>query len=412
MGQATMTTVDAILKEIYGPRIENQYTDELMALKRVERSSEGVVETVGGKYVDFPIKVSRNTGVGNRLEGEQIPDAGNQGYAEVHVPLRYFYGRGRVTGQLMQLAETNAQAFASGMDEEMDGLKDDMLHDANRQVYADGSGLLASITADGDNDNELKVDTVQYLEEGMKIDILVRSSGSSSGGATSRLITDIDEDGLVVTYDGADIDPDNTYGIYRAGNYLSGSQREVTGWGKIINNAGSLHGVDPSTQKKWKSVRKQGAGGGSARNSGTDRSLSEGLMIQTVDAIRTKGGGRPSVIFGGLGVRRAYFNLLTQQRRYTDTKEYAGGFTGLAFNCGKEIPVVEDVDMPPNCMYFIDEKKMKVYRNKQLHFVDDDGNILKWVTDYDAFQFVMRQYWEIGTVQRNAHGVLEDIIEG
>lgn len=401
MGQATLTTVDAILKEIYGPRIEDQLQNELVALKRIERTSDGVVETVGGKYVDFPVRVTRNTGIGNRSENEALPAAGQQGYAEVHVGLKYAYGRGQITGQVMQLAEKNAQAFASAMDNEMDGLKRDLLKDSNRQVYGDGTGLMATVVSDGANN--VVVDNVQWLEIGMRIDIRHNTTGAlltASGGVN---ITNINTSTKVVTYDGADVTATTSHGIYREGNFASGTSRELTGLKKIVAATGILHTLDPASQPKWAAIEKT--------NSGTNRALSEGLMIETADAVRVNG-GKTSVILGGLGVRRAYFNLLTQQRRYTDTKEFAGGFTGLAFNYGTEIPMVEDVDAPPNLMYFLDEDKFKIYRNKEWHFVDEDGNILKWVTNYDAFEYLMRQYWELGTTQRNAHAVLKDLTEG
>lgn len=401
MAIQTMSAIDAILKEVYGPRIEDQLQNELTALKRIERTSDGVVETVGGKYVDFPVRVSRNTGIGNRAENEALPAAGAQGYAEVHVPLRYAYGRGRVTGQVMQLAEKNVQAFASAMDEEMDGLKRDLLKDSNRQVYGDGTGLLATVTADGLN--TVTVDNVQWLEVGMRIDIRNTSTGAlltASGGVN---ITAINQSTKVVTYDGSDVTATTSHGLYREGNFAGGTSRELTGLAKIVAASGALHSLDPATQPKWAALVKS--------NSGTNRALSEGLMIETADGVRVNG-GMTTLILGGLGVRRAYFNLLTQQRRYTDTKEFAGGFTGLAFNYGKEVPMVEDVDAPPNKMYFLDEDKLKIYRNKEWHFVDDEGHILKWVTDYDAFEFLMRQYWELGTSQRNSHALLSDLTEG
>lgn len=402
MGQATLTTVDAILKEVYGPRIENQQEDEVVTLKRIERTSEGVVETVGGKYVDFPIRVKRNTGIGYRKENEQLQEPGQQGYAEVHVPLRYGYARAKVTGQVMDLAETNAQAFASALDEEMDRLKDDTVKDSNRVMYGDGTGLLATVTADGAN--TVTVDNTQYLEDGMLIDILTIADGTAI--AVNREITDIDEDTGVVTYDGADVAATATEGLYRTGNFASGDSREPSGFDAIIDDTAILHNVDPATEKKWKSVIDE--------NSGNLRALSEGRMIKMMDDIRTRGGSgaKPSVIFTGLGVRRAYFNLLVQQRRYTDTKEFAGGFTGLPFNYGKEIPVVEDVDARPNRMYFATESKIKVYRNKEWHFEEKGGGILKWVNDFDAFEALLKQYWEVGTSQRNAHGQLQDIKEG
>ncbi len=398
MSQATLTTVDALLKEVYEGQIEDQLQNETVAIKRIERTTEGVTNTVGGRYVDFPIRVTRNTGIGYRTEAEQLPAAGQQGYAAVHIPLKHGYGRGRITGQVMKLAEKDYQAFAGSMDREMNGLKDDILKDSNRIVYGDGSGLLATVTADGSN--TVTVANAQYLEIGMFIDIRTRSTGAAI--ATSRTITAITAAG-VVTYDGADATASATDGIYRAGNYASGTKREPNGFASIIAATGALYNVDPSTQPKWAAI--------DVNNSGTNRALSEGLMIEVCDRVRVNG-GKISAIFTSLGVRRAYFNLLTQQRRYTDTKEFAGGFQGLAFNYGTEIPVVEDVDHPPNKMFFLDESHWKVYREGPWHWMDDEGHVMKWVTDFDVWEFLLRQYWEIGIDQRNANAVLSDVTEG
>lgn len=391
---ATMTTVDGILKEVYGPRLEDQLQNEVIALKRIERSSEGVVETAGGRYVDFPVRVSRNTGIGYRNENEQLQNSGQQGYAAVHVPLHYGYGRVRITGQVMELAQKNFQAFASGLDNEMNYLKDDVAKDCNRIAYGNGVGLLATIT-DVAASTVHTVDTAQYLEIGMNVDVL-----TISNGATVILANPIvDINGLSVTFT-TTFTGAATAGLFRQGNY----GREPAGFAIICDDTLALHGLNPATQRKWAAYVNA--------NGGTNRPLSEGLMIQVCDQIRTKSGKRPSAIFCNLGVRRAYFNLLTQQRRYTDTKEYAGGFQGLPFNYGTEIPVVEDVDAKFNRMTFLSEPELTIYRTQPWHWADDDGTILKWVRDFDAWEALFKQYWEIATDQRNAHGDLRDIIEG
>lgn len=392
---ATLSTVDAILKEVYGPRIVDQLQNEEVAIKRLEKSSEGVTSTVGGKYVNFPLKIGRNHGQGYRNENEALPAAKRQKYAEVMVKLKYGYGRVRLTGQLMELAEKNHQAFASGMDREMEGIKDDLGKDTNRIAHGDGSGLLATLTSTAASATQA-VDTTRLLEVGMQVDVLTISDGT-----TVQLDTEIEavdtaanEVTLADSITGA-----TTAGIFRQGSY----EKEPNGLGSIIGTTNEIYGVDPATVAAWKSVIND--------NGGTNRALSEGLMIKMVDDIRVNG-GKTSLILGSLGVRRAYFNLLTQQRRYADTKEFAGGFKGLAFNSGREIPMVEDPDGPPDQMDFIDESEIKIYQSKDWHWSDDDGNTLKWVTDYDAFEAVMKKYWEIGCSRRNAQGRLADITEG
>lgn len=390
---ATMTTVDSLLKEVYGPRVESQEQDEVITIKRIERTSEGVTQRVGGKYVNFPIRTGRNNGISYRNESEQLAPAGRQKYAEVSVPLRYGYGRVRASGQLMDLAESDFQAFASGLDGEMDGLKDDIVKDSNRIAHGDGVGLLASLADTATSATHI-VDNAQYLEIDERVDVLVRSTGAT----VSLALTILDIVGNTVTFSGS-FTAALTHGLYRQGNY----GREPSGFGVIVDNTLALHGLNPATQRKWAAYIDA--------NAGVNRALSESLMIKVCDGIRVASGKRPTVIFGSLGVRRSYFNLLTQQRRYTDTKEFAGGFQGLPFNYGSEIPMVEDVDGPPNRLRFINEPSIKLYRLKPWAWQDKDGSIFKWVTDFDAWEAMMKQYWEIGTSQRNSHGELRDITE-
>ena len=393
-----MTTVDAILKEIYGPQIVDQLQNEVVGLRRIERTSDGTGTTPnGGKYVDFPIHVRRNHGIGYRNENEQLPASGQQGYAEVHVNLAYGYGRVRFTGQVMRLARTNAQAFASAVDREMSGIKEDLRKDSNRIVYGDSKGILTRINDTAASVATHTVTSVQYLEEGMLVDVLVESTGATV--VLNTTIDTINETTLAVTF-GTAFTGATTQAVYRQGT----RNREPIGLGNIVADTGALFGVDPATQRLWKAYVDA--------NAGTLRALSESLMIKACDKARTRG-GMPSVIFTNLGVRRAYFNLLTQQRRYTNTQEFTGGFQGLPFNYGgKEIPVVEDVDSPPSSLHFISEGNMKVYRDEAWHWADEDGNVLKWVTNFDAWEGVMRQYWQLGTDRRNAHAKIVDLIEG
>jgi len=394
---ATLTTVNAALKEIYEGRIQDQSNEEVVATRRIESSAAGVVDTVGGKYVTFPIRVRRNSGISYRGEDSQLANPGQQGYAAVQVRLKYGYGRFKISGQIMELADSNFQAFASMMDEEMTGLKNDLVKDENRINYGNvDNGVMATIT-DTATAATHTVDTVQYLSIGMVVDVLVKATGALATGATTGMtVTGIDPVAKTVTF-GASFGPTTAtgQGIYRTGD----RNLEPTGFVPICASTGQLYGLDPATEPKWAGTTTAIGG-----------ALSEINMIKACDGARVNG-GKTSAIFTSLGVRRAYFNLLQGMRRYTDTKSYPGGFQGLPFNYGTEIPVVEDVDCPPGMMFFMDETKIKKYRRKGWYFADDDGAVLKWVRDFDNWEGLMKQYWEIGTTQRNAHTLHTGITE-
>lgn len=405
MATTTMTTVDGILKELYEDGgINDQLQSEVHALRRIEKTSEGVTHEVGGKYVRFPLRTKRNHGIGARNENEALPAARTQDYESAYVGLKYLYGAIQLTGQTFELAEKNPQSFASALDQEVNGMKEGLAKDNNRQVFGTSKGVLGTATSVGTTTTFVTTNG-QYLEEGMIVDIFTSADASRVADAE---ITGISESAgtYTVTFSPA------AGAATAVGDYMTrdnSRNKELIGFQEIVKDSGTLYNVDPSSVGVWKSTVDS--------NGGTNRALTEGLMINMVDKIRVKGGGKPTVIFTSLGVRRSYFNLLSQLRRTTNTQEFTGGFKGLAFTTDQgEIPLVSDVDCQPNRMYFLNEKEIKLYEAGDWSFMDRDGS--KWqrvVTSagtFDAYEARLYKYAEIGTHRRNAHGLLSDLTEG
>ncbi len=403
---ATLATIESYLKEVYQGRIREQLNDEIVALKRITRSGAGVTNEVGGKYVTFPIHTRRNSGIGSRFESEALPTPGQQGHAAARVGLKYAYGGVQLTGQAISLSDTDAKAFAKALDNEVEGLKNDLMKDMNRQVYGSGNGAIGVAT--GANTGAVApVADARLFQVGMVVDTqtgttvdntnLVVDSVDLTAGANTVTFTTTPGTSLA----NADI-------IVRAGSGIAaGGTKELTGLAAIVSDSGTLYNIDPSVEAEWKATVDA--------NGGTPRSLSESLMIKMTDAIRTKGGST-TLILQSLGVRRAYFNLLSQLRQTVNTQEFTGGFSGLAFTTDRgEIPVVADTDAPLNTQWYINEDALTYYRDEEWHFLDKDGSMWKQVRDsngdFDAYYARMVEYHELGTDRRNSHGVIRDITE-
>lgn len=395
---ATLSTVATITKEVYGPRIVDQLENETVLTKRIEKTSRGTTSEVGGKYVTFPLKVRRNHGLGYRNELEALQPAGQQGWTNVRVPLRYGYGRVQLSGQTIELVNENFQAFSSAIHEEMTGLKNDILKDTNRILWGNGLGVLGTVDTATAGTNGASVgtneDAVNWFDLDMQIDIL--SSNGATVRAANRKITAINETTGDITFDGAVATLSVGDIIVRAGNY----GREPQGLTSLVAASGTLFNLDPTVEPLWKSTEDNTGG-----------ALSESKMIAMMDKLRKKG-GRASVILTDLGTRRAYFNLLTTQRRFTGTKDFEGGFSGLAFSYEGEVPVITDVDAPAGKMWFLQEDSFKVYRRRAWDWESRDGNMWKWVVGYDAMEAFMKQYWEFATERRNVNGVMTAITPG
>jgi len=109
---ATLSTITPLLKEVYQGRIREQLNQEITALTRITRSSSGVSNETGGKYVTFPVHTRRNSGLGARNEMEALPAAGQQGHAAARIGLKHQYGGIQLTGQAIALSSTDPKAFA------------------------------------------------------------------------------------------------------------------------------------------------------------------------------------------------------------------------------------------------------------------------------------------------------------
>lgn len=403
---ATLATIDSYLKEVYQGRIREQLNDEIVALKRITRSGSGVTNEVGGKYVTFPIHTRRNSGIGSRYESEALPTPGQQGHAAARVGLKYAYGGVQLTGQAISLSDTDAKAFAKALDNEVEGLKNDLKKDMNRQVYGTGNGAVG-VASGAETGQVIPVYDARAFQIGMVIDTQTGATVDNEDLVVTAV--DLTPGANTVTVTGT-ISPSTADGdlLVRAGSGVGASgNREITGLAAIISDSGTLYNIDPTVEPEWKATVDS--------NGGTPRALSESLMIKMVDDIRVKGGST-SLILQSLGVRRAYFNLLSQLRQTVNTQEFTGGFTGLAFTTDRgEIPVVADPDAPLNKQWFINEDAVTYYRDEDWHFIDRDGSMWKQVRDangdYDAYYARMVEYHELGTDRRNSHGLIDDITE-
>lgn len=407
----TMSTLSAILKEIYEGDLREQLNNDVVGLRRIERSGSGVTSNVGGKYVTFPVHYGRNGGIGARREMEDLPAAGNQATAAAQVGLKYQYGSISLSGQALKLADTNAQAFLSALELETNGLKTDLAKNLNQEVYRTGNGQVAATSTTTTGTTAVITSGWNNLSVGMLVDVYTAANlaADSTAIASGRKITAMDSTTNTITLDASTAFVATSV-LVRAGS----ANREWTGLAAIVNNSGQLYNINPTNVDQWRAVVDA--------NGGTNRALTEGRIITNVDAVRTNG-GKTSLILTSLGVRRAYFALLVQQRQFINTsrenKSFDGGFTGLAFTTDQgDIPIVTDVDCPPNTMWGLSEKNIKLYRESDWSFMNEDGNM--WVrvpgttagTWKDAYSATMFQYSEIGSDRRNVHFKIADLTEG
>jgi hypothetical protein len=403
-GQSILTFASEAIKLVYGD-LHEQLRDKNPALQLIEASSANI--TRNGKEVIFDTHIGRNQGIGARGVREKLPVAGAQKYKQAHLYLTNLYGSIEVDGQLFEQAVEDYQAFINVVDNEINGLKKDLANDLNRQVYGDGSGKLAVVTAKAGQ--TVTVDTDHFLQVGMTIDIADPVTGvkQQTGAASSLEITDINETTNVITLSGT-LGNDISAGdiLVRSSNGVNSFGKEWTGLAAIVKASGTLHDIDPATYPVWKST--EVALGTPGVSTGTLTELALINLVQKVD----KQGGDVDVMLASPGVFNAYWDLLQGLRQFTNGATLEGGQRAFSFDAvGKPIKFVSDYAAPPNTLYALSSKEIVVNRKRDWSWMDRDGSMWSRVADTDAYEARYFQYSQLGTYRRNAHAVMSNITE-
>lgn len=402
----SMATSTELLKEVFVPRITELLDSEPTTYNRIKKTA-GNAAKFGGKWVEFPVHIERNTGIGARAMGGALPSAGQQKWRETRLNLKPFYGALELQGDTFDLATSDYQSFANLVTQETTGLKDDLGVDRNRQIYGNGVGTLGivqsvagqviTLSATGDRG-------VWRFQDGMAIDAQIAATATVRSALT---VTDIDVVANTITVTGSTAGIVANDILVRRGNYGN----EWTGLSAIIDDTSSLYGIAPtngaSGSRLWRAqVNTQG---------GTPTAIAELTMARMSDRLKFSG-GKPSVILGAPGVWRAYWSLLKADRRFVNTTDFGGGYKGLTFDSPNgELPFFSDDQATSGTMFFVEEKDLSIYRPNEYKMMDRGGSTWHQKSDatsvYDVWQAWLVEYSEIGCFSRNHHGKITNIIE-
>lgn len=389
-----ISQISDILKNQYLGPIREQLNNDIVLLKRLEKDSESVV----GQNFTIPLHVARNEGIGAIADGGNLPTAGAQGYKQAIVPMRYLYGRIEIGGPAMKATRNSEGAFVRLLEAEMKGIARDLKSDVNRQLFGDGTGILATCGTTAGATTVVVASTAK-LRVGMIVDIVKKADGTTGTGATGRVITAISS-ATAFVISGAAITTDNTYCVYRSGS----RNLEMMGLGGIVADTdpagGALQGLAVASNPIWKA--------NILANGGTPRAITETLMQQAMDITEQAGAGKTTALFTTFGVRRAYMALLKTNQQFVNETEFDGGFKALSYN---GLPLIPDKDCPAKSVYFIDENSLKFYELADWDWMDEDGAVLSRVSGKDAYEATMYKYAELGCSARNANTLLTDLVE-
>ena len=401
MAPSLSTTLDPILKEFYIPPVVEQLNNEVLVFQLLDASDEELV----GRRAIVPVHSRRSGGIGARAEYGTLPVASAQGYANAIYTLKYLYGRAQISGPAIELSADPRGAFLQAFKAELDFLRNDLTIDLARQVYGDGTGQVVAF-ATNVSGTVLTVNSAEPIRKGFVYINQVLDIGTTANGqavSTANTVTDVNVATPSITVTNAAATTSGTHFGFVSGN---------------VSGTGTVNEIDNGLQKLVSSTA--GLTVGTLNSGGAGNSFWDNLRDTTGGAVSLDNiqkninqvkvnGGQIDLMLTSLGLQRAVFNLMQSQVRYvTEPTKLAGGYEALSVG-GYDL--VGDRLAPFGQIRMLDKRFIKIFSNRDWHFLDQDGLSTRWVTDQDAWQAAMARYINLGVSRRNTHLVMSGLTD-
>lgn len=355
-----------MLKEVYEKRIWEVGTRKTVLLDTFERTDSFVVDTPAGRVFYVPVLTNLPQGINTvRSMSAAVPTPTPlAGVAAQYAPCQ-------VTAEI-QYDFRQAEAGAnkeSGWERYtvfyMEKMVESVRRDLNRQLYSDGTGILAACGAMGVAGNNIPVDTTRWIEAhstaGMYVDIIDKNTSAIL--AQNRQVTA--KTSTQITISGTAVQTTANHVVVRSGAWNG----ELAGLGVTVTNNKPLGGLDPAVagNEKWAAFVKDAA------NAGPSVALFNELFQAVEDA-----GGTVRLIVVGNSVYNGCAAHLTSYKRIpveSSTVELPGGHKGIDWN---GVPLTRDRDCPDGTAFFLDTEVMKLSQLRDGHWQDLGGDIVQW----------------------------------
>lgn len=373
--------------------------------KGILSSAEGI-DYVGNEF-RIPWRSDRAESVGFRSENEVLPAPDSDGYTYLQEPLRFAYALFNITGQLLKASESSEGAFKSAFKAQMAGTIGASKRDFCRAAYGDSTGAMTSVVSGGGvGTATVTVGSTINFRGGEVLDWPHSSTGVIGSGNAGMRVLSVNRVTKVVTM------TSNFGTSLVAGTHVpvrasldstsavpNNSQfKEIQGLSSIVSNAGSLHGMNPTTYALWKSLVNNLAGTPTL-NDRILRDAKDGVMFESGVDLES---GLDYALITTRGVRSRYADTLLPLKRFNDvgTMKLHGGFTALMFD---ENPIFTDDLCPNGNLWGLALNKLFWAQQSDWEWMQEDGKVLKWESRRDRYIAVLFKYCQLGTTQRNAH---------
>lgn len=361
------------LKSFYLHGLRNQINDSSAILAEMERNEE----SVSGAEIVMALKYGRNGGVGNRADTGDMPTSNPRKRKQARWETKNVFAHIQISDKTIAASRNKAGAFADLLEADLDDAKTDAMDSVSRQIFGNGTGVVATITTGVTGVTFACSGGVDNLSEGQYVDIYDTTLVTAK--ATAREISAVNYDSNTFTITGANVTVIATDQVVVAGSL----NQELTGFGAVFTAGNTLYNVDRASFPFF-----------NPHVYALNGELDEVAIQGRIDEVEKRAGGKTNFLSGSYGVRRAFQNLMTATRQIVDSVSLKGGYSALKYN---NMPFTVDKYNPKNTLFGLDMDTWANYHMGDWDWIADGGGaILHLMTGKAQYEATLRKYQDLG----------------
>lgn len=391
------SALDGAIKRVYAKGIQSQQNFKTSFAQSLPIAADKPLPSLGSEVSAFKIPMlltRRQTGGAiNATESFPSPETGTKKQGGIVPKLNVWeidITKMAIVGS--QVDGAIVDGFASQLDFDMQDALESFRKDRERQLFGNGLGTLATLSAASSSSTTVTVDTgnkTQYLFPGMRIDIY----NGSTLEVSNALISSIDVTNATFTTSAA-VTASSGGTVVRHNTKLSAPTdgKEIMGLRGISDD-----GDDFTTFQELSRTTYPVLNGTTLDSLST--AITNDILQRLADKVESTSGRMVERVVSHRNQRRMYLSLVTPMKRFTDDK-LDSGYSTLEWN---GMPWDVYFECQKDSVYMFPKDGVKRYILKDIH-IDTVPTQLKSFDRLDAVWCYYKSYENAGSNQPNCVG--------
>ncbi len=366
-----LAAVSVLLREDWEPRLVEAINNSVPLHERLDKEVDTAKQVAGrGLIMNVAVQVTANQAFKSIPAGGVMPEAQDDGYAQLAIPMTYLYGSIALQGQTMKATHGSNTDTVNMLNRAMKSIERTARRRFGNMIHSDGSCALAQVNGAVVGSKTVVLDNPGniWCEPGMHVTAwTLKSGGTSLATCRDKTIGKVLPDKVTIILTATASITDDYWlflkGPDDAADDVTEQGTDPMGLlGLVDDGTGTdvIFGVDRTDDDtEWAAGQLIDAGGAP---------LSETLIMQGMDAGSESvysTGNPATVMICDYETRRYVAKLLVTKQIYMNTREGKLGFETISYAVGEKLcDLIADQRAWPGYLYFLAEDDLKFYYAK------------------------------------------------